>query len=174
MSIYSALSLALVGSAGKSRSEMLEALKLDIEGQDFDVLIRSVGEGLQKVPEGDVKNTLVQANAMFVDSSMAVLPAFSESLKSHFKSMAQEVRFSHRLSIFAFKADFIHAVEEARKTINSWVEANTARKIKDLFPVESLDATTRMVLANAIYFKGETVYGLVFESCPFRDVDGTI
>ncbi len=100
MSIYSALSLALVGSAGKSRSEMLAALKLGIEVQDFDVLIRSVGEGLQKVPEGDIKNTLVQANAMFVEGTMAVLPAFSESLKSHFKSMAQEVRFSHRLSIF--------------------------------------------------------------------------
>ncbi len=111
---------------------------------------------------------------MFVEGSMAVLPAFSESLQTHFKSMAQEVRFSHRLSIFTFKVDFVHAVEEARKTINSWVEANTASKIKDLFPDESLDSTTRMVLANAIYFKGETVYGLVFESCPFRDVDGTI
>ncbi len=74
LSIYSALSLALVGSAGKSRSEMLTALKLGTGGQDFDVLIRSVGEGLQKVPECDVKHTLVQANAMFVEGSMAVLP----------------------------------------------------------------------------------------------------
>ncbi len=151
-----------MGSAGKSRNEMLAALKLGMEGQDFDALVRSVGEGLQKVPEGDIKNTLVQANAMFVDGSMTILPAFSESLKSHFKSSAQEVRLSYRLSIFPFKVDFIHAVEEARKTINSWVEANTASKIKDLFPAESLDSTTRMVLANAIYFKGETVYGFVF------------
>ncbi len=86
LSIYSALSLALVGSAGTSRSEMLSALKLDMEGQDVDALIRSVGDGLQKVPEGDVKNTLVQANAMFVEGSMAVLPGFSASLKSNFKS----------------------------------------------------------------------------------------
>ncbi len=48
----------------------------------------------------------------------------------------------------------MHAKEEARKTINAWVEANTAKKIKDLFPPNSLNDMTRMVLANAIYFKG--------------------
>ncbi len=134
---------------------MLTALKLSTEGQAFDALVRSVGEGLQKVPEGDVNNTLVQANAMFVEGSMSVLPAFSAGLASHFKSAAQEVRLSHLLSIFAFKVDFVHATEAARKTINSWVEANTANKIKDIFPPGSLDDMTRMVLANAIYFKGK-------------------
>ncbi len=73
---------------------MLTALKLGTGGQDFDDLIRSVGEGLPKVPEGDVKHTLVPANAMFVDGSMAVLPAFSTSLKSHFQSGAQGVRLT--------------------------------------------------------------------------------
>ncbi len=135
---------------------MLTALKLSTEGQDFDALIRSVGEGLQNVPEGDAKGTLVQANAMFVDGSMAVLPAFSASLKSHFKSSAHKVKLGHILTIFAFKVDFIHAKDEARKTINAWVEANTANKIKDLFPPNSLDGMTRMVLANAVYFKGNS------------------
>ncbi len=80
---------------------------------------------------------------------------FSASLRIHFKSAAQEVRFSQLLSTFTFKVDYIHAAEEAHKTINSWVEANTANKIKDLFPADSLDSMTRMVLANAIYFKGK-------------------
>ncbi len=134
LSIFSALSLALVGSAGKLRSEMLAALKLDTEEQDFDAIVRSVGDGLKKVPEGDVKNTLVQINAMFVEGSMAVLPV-----------------------LVTDKVDRIHAAEEARKTINSWVEANTANKMKDLFPPNSLDHMTRMVLVNAVYFKGKSV-----------------
>ncbi len=71
---------------------MVTALQLSAEGQDFDALIHSVGEGLQNVPEGDAKGSLVQANAMFVDGSMTVLPAFSASLKSHFKSSAHEVK----------------------------------------------------------------------------------
>ncbi len=71
---------------------MLTALKLRTEVQDFEGLIRSVGEGLQKVPEGDIKKTLVQANAMFVDGSVSILPAFSANLGAHFKSATQEVR----------------------------------------------------------------------------------
>ncbi len=90
------------------------------------------------MPEGDAKGTLVQANALFVDGSMAVLPAFSANLKSHFKSSAHKVKSGHFLTIFALKVDFIHAKEEARKMINAWVEANTAKKIKDLFPPNSL------------------------------------
>ncbi len=86
-----------MGSADRSRNEMLTALKLRTEVQDFEGLIRSVGEGLQKVPEGDVKKTLVQANAMFVDGSMSVLPAFSTNLGTHFRSAAQEVRQKNTL-----------------------------------------------------------------------------
>ncbi len=76
---------------------------------------------------------------MFVDGSMTVLPSFSASLNSHFKSSAHEVKLGHFLTISAFKVDFVHAKDEARKMINAWVEANTAKKIKDLFPPNSLD-----------------------------------
>ncbi len=76
---------------------MLTALKLGTGEQDFEALIRSVGEGLQKVPEGDIKKTVVQANAMFVDGSMSVLPAFSTNLRTHLWSAAQEVRQKNSL-----------------------------------------------------------------------------
>ncbi len=85
MSVYSALALVLKGSGGKSQEELLAALKLDADGQDVDTLIRSVGESLQKIPGGDLKNTLVQANGMFVEGSMSVLPSFAESVKSIFQ-----------------------------------------------------------------------------------------
>ena len=51
--------------------------------------------------------------------------------------------------------DFVGAAEQARQTINGWVEKQTNDKIKDLLPEGSLDATTRLVLTNAIYFKGD-------------------
>ncbi len=70
---------------------MLTALQLNSNSVDFNALIRSVGEALQKVSDGDTKNTLVQANSIFVDGSLPVLPSFSESLKTHFKAGAQEV-----------------------------------------------------------------------------------
>jgi serpin B len=45
--------------------------------------------------------------------------------------------------------------EEARQAINSWVEDETEGRIEDLIPRGILTELTRLVLANAIYFKGE-------------------
>jgi serpin B len=50
--------------------------------------------------------------------------------------------------------DFIGAAEASRKTINAWVERQTKEKIKNLIPKGVLDSMTRLVLTNAIYFKG--------------------
>jgi len=51
-------------------------------------------------------------------------------------------------------ADFAGQTEEARTTINTWVERETEQKIKDLLPPNLLTAQTKLVLTNAIYFKG--------------------
>ena len=53
------------------------------------------------------------------------------------------------------EVDFAHDAELARRTINEWVEQQTQNKIKELFKPGMLDTTTRLVLTNAIYFKGD-------------------
>ncbi|XP_020851354.1 serpin B4-like [Phascolarctos cinereus] len=50
--------------------------------------------------------------------------------------------------------DFLHASEDSRGKINSWVENQTNGKIKELFSAGTIDPATVLVLANAIYFKG--------------------
>ncbi len=45
--------------------------------------------------------------------------------------------------------------EGTRRKINSWVEEKTQNRIKDLISPGVLDSMTRLVLINAIYFKGE-------------------
>jgi serpin B len=52
-------------------------------------------------------------------------------------------------------ADFLHAPGPARTAINSWVEQQTAGKIKDLFAPEAIDTNTRLTLVSAIHFKGD-------------------
>ena len=52
------------------------------------------------------------------------------------------------------KADFSES-EEVRTEINNWVEEQTDSKIKDLIGDGVLGSNTKMVLVNAIYFKGE-------------------
>ncbi|XP_047684387.1 plasminogen activator inhibitor 2 [Prionailurus viverrinus] len=51
--------------------------------------------------------------------------------------------------------DFLECAEEARKEINSWVKTQTKGKIPDLLPEDSVDRDTKMVLVNAVYFKGK-------------------
>jgi serpin B len=50
--------------------------------------------------------------------------------------------------------DYRQAVEKARKIINQWVEEKTKDKIKNLIKPGILNPLTRLVLVNAIYFKG--------------------
>ena len=52
------------------------------------------------------------------------------------------------------EVDFIATTEQARTAINSWVQKQTRDRIKDLIKPGTLDADTRLVLTNAIYFKG--------------------
>ncbi len=52
-------------------------------------------------------------------------------------------------------ADFKGAFDAERVRINTWVEKITRERIKDLLPNGSLNRLTRLVLTNAIYFKGE-------------------
>jgi len=50
--------------------------------------------------------------------------------------------------------DFVNETEKSRQTINRWVETQTNNRIRDLIPSEVITGLTRLVLTNAIYFKG--------------------
>ncbi|KAG0595431.1 hypothetical protein M758_UG166300 [Ceratodon purpureus] len=73
----------------------------------------------------------------------------SVQLKSSFQS---ELKQSYRAE--AAPADFQHKAEEARGKVNKWAEDETHGKIANILPPDSVSSDTRMILANAIYFKG--------------------
>jgi len=53
-----------------------------------------------------------------------------------------------------FSIDFAGKPEPSRLHINSWVEEQTNSRIKNLIPKGDIDESTKLVLTNAIYFKG--------------------
>jgi serpin B len=65
--------------------------------------------------------------------------------------------------------DFEADPDDARVYINDWVADQTEDRILDLLPVGSIDASTRLVLANAIYFKGDWEHA--FKVSNTRDVN---
>jgi serpin B len=84
------------------------------------------------------------ANALWGQTGYGFLKEFLTLTKENYGAGLREV-------------DFVNAAEreKARKTINSWVEKETKEKIKDLIPPGVLGALTRLVLTNAVYFKGD-------------------
>ncbi len=54
--------------------------------------------------------------------------------------------------------DYVSAAEQARLLINGWVEGETKDRIEDLIPPGVIDSMTRLVLANAIYFKASWMH----------------
>ncbi len=88
LSVYSALSLAFAGSAGKSREELLTIFHLD-EGDD---VLADIGKAIKSIFEQDVKKTMVQANGAFIDGHLGVLGEYKAALVTHFDSDVQEVR----------------------------------------------------------------------------------
>ena len=73
-------------------------------------------------------------------------------------------------------ANFAKESEAARKAINDWTETQTQKKIKDLFAEGTIDALTRLVLVNAIYFKSQwdkPFPKAATKELPFLLADGT-
>ena len=86
--------------------------------------------------------TLRIANAVWSDRSMEILEPWRKTVSDIYGTgVIQE-------------ADFLNQFEQERERINAWVEKKTEGQIKGLFPERSIKDSTRVVLANAIYFKG--------------------
>ena len=101
-------------------------------------LTAKLGELLQQIDQYE----LSVANALWGEKTYPFDPKFTETVGGHYKTGG----------VFPcnFKGDF----EAERLRINGWVEEQTHDRIKDLIPERALDALTRLVLTNAIYFKG--------------------
>jgi len=81
------------------------------------------------------------ANALWTQEGYPFLPAFLETAEGQYQANVNQV-------------DFIDEAVAVTDEINRWVARETKDRIQDILPPGSLDALTRLVLANAIYFKG--------------------
>lgn len=137
-SLHAALAMTADGANGKTRDEMVSVLKLPADRT------QSLAAGdLGRFYTGKGKPyELATANALWGQTGYPWRPDWLGRQKD---------RFGAGLTNLDFKAD----PEACRQTINKWVEQQTKDRIKDLVPKEGIDPVTRMVLTNAIYFKGQ-------------------
>ncbi|XP_068849792.1 serpin B3-like isoform X3 [Capricornis sumatraensis] len=153
-SISSALAMTYLGARENTASEMQKVLHFseiaeNPRGQAAGNPVEkpgSVHHHFQKLLTELKKSTdayeLRVANRLYGEKEFPFLQEYMENVKEFYLASVES-------------ADFKHAAEESRKMINSWVESQTNERIKDLFPKDSLDSTTVLVLVNAVYFKGQ-------------------
>lgn len=136
ISIHAILSLTAQGSDGICKDAFIQTLNvpsLEVAAEGY----KNVMNNLNDVEDVD----LYMANKVYVKESFKLKPTFTSVITKYFYSEIQSLNFSQ--------------TEEAAKTINLWVENKTNQKITDLVSASDFDDLTRLVLVNAIYFKGQ-------------------
>lgn len=136
-SIGVALALVSQGAKGITFDEIRNGLHLSGSQSDVAEQFSKSNTALTANIGGAILNI---ANKVYVKDGYELITAFKEVAVNKFDSEVESV-------------NFVDAVPTAAK-INGWVEDKTNSKIKDLIKADALDADTRLVLVNAIYFKG--------------------
>lgn len=143
LSISIALSMTYTGAHGKTASQMHKGLHLGVSPDQvpaaFSALIKEIQPPADKKPY-----QLTLANKIFVQQGHPVLPSFKKTLQIFYGCAAENVNFKQR--------------KKAADKINRWVAKNTQDKIKKIVSPSMFDDLSRLVLANAIYFKGKWKY----------------
>jgi serpin B len=144
-SISTALALAYAGADGSTKDQMAATLHFDdsIADNRFHKLFGQMAKTFNQ--QGQKGGCLLSiANALWLQKDYPFLPAYLKLMESCYDAGFETV-------------DFEKNTEPVRKQINQWVEDKTNHKIKELFKKDSLDEQTRLVLTNAVYFKGSWV-----------------
>jgi serpin B len=136
LSIETALAMTSAGARGETLAEMKNVLHLPSGGQ------AAAGELLRYLQrDPSAKYELSIANALWMQQGLSFRAEFLTETHRHYEATLHSV-------------DFLQP-EQARRTINHWVEEQTKDKIKELFGPGSLSKDGTLVLTNAIYFKGK-------------------
>jgi len=152
-SISTALAMAYEGARGRTAEEMQAVLHFP---KDDDVRRSSFARIHNVLNKPGKKYILNTANALWAQNDFKFLDEYFSTVRNYYGGNATNL-------------DFVGESDESRVTINNWVEGQTNDRIKDLIPAGAITDRTRLVLTNAVYFKGSWV--LKFETGMTREAD---
>jgi serpin B len=165
-SISLALAMTYAGARGQTENQMGEALHFTLPQDRLHPAFNALDQRLAsrgESPEGEDAFELNIVNSIWGQEDYDFLPEFLDALALHYGAGLRMV-------------DFARAAEEARQLINEWVSHQTEQRIEDLLPQGSVDALTRLVLVNAIYFNAQWAHQFDPENTsegPFYLLDGS-
>ena len=137
-SISSAMAIACEGARGDTAREIREVFFFP---ENTAVMRGGYEELISGINSGSSAYSLNAANALFAEQTYPFRPDYIAVASQSYGAKATNL-------------DFINNPDNSRLTINRWIEEQTNDKIKDLIPPGSITPLTRLVITNAVYFKG--------------------
>ena len=138
VSLSTALTMTYAGARGETAQQMAQVLHLPSASRAVHPQFSALIACLNRSPQ----NVLTIANALWGQQGF--------QFRDDYLALNREY-YSAGLNVVNFR----EAPDPARKTINTWVARKTNEKIPKLLPPGSITARTRLVLTNAVYFKGK-------------------
>ncbi|CAI9169041.1 unnamed protein product [Rangifer tarandus platyrhynchus] len=141
VSLSSVLAMVLLGAKGDTAAQVAQTLSLSTSSGGGEDVHQGFQNLLSEVNRPGTQYLLRTANRLFGEKTYDFLSSFKDACRIFYQAEMEEL-------------DFVSATEESRKHINTWVAEKTEGKIRELLPANSINAETRLILVNAVYFKG--------------------
>ncbi|NCU39360.1 serpin family protein [Candidatus Falkowbacteria bacterium] len=136
-SISAALAMTYEGAKGQTADEMKSVFHFP----ENNILRPNFAAIYNEINKGNNAYELRTGNALWAQYDYKFLEDYTSRVEKYYGGKVANL-------------DFKTETEKSRQTINSFIEEQTNDRIKDLIPSGILDPMTRLVLTNAIYFKG--------------------
>lgn len=138
-SIRTAFCMACAGARGETVAQMNRVLGFASAEESVHAAIGGLIEHMNTVGGGNFE--LAVANSVWSQVGAPLQAEYLDLVARHYGGGLTPV-------------DFHRDPEPVRVRINQWVEDHTRQRIRDLVPPDGIHSLTRLVLANAVYFKG--------------------
>ncbi|XP_077234160.1 serpin-ZX-like isoform X1 [Tasmannia lanceolata] len=154
-SIHIVLSLISAGSKGKTLEQLLSFLRSE-SNEELSTLSSQLVTLIFTDASQSGGPCISFVNGVWVEKSLPLKPSFEETANKLYKTEAKLVDCQTQAS-------------QVANEVNSWAENETNGLIKELLPSTSVDNLTKLIFANALYFKG--AWNEKFDSSKTKDFD---
>uniref|UniRef100_A0A8C8S5Q9 Plasminogen activator inhibitor 1 n=1 Tax=Pelusios castaneus TaxID=367368 RepID=A0A8C8S5Q9_9SAUR len=135
--VASVLAMLQMAAAGESRHQIKAAMEYGVDERGVPQALRWLRKELMAPTNQDRVDV---ADAIFVQRDLELVPGFMKMFARAFRQTVKQVNFTE--------------AERSRFIINDWVKESTHGMISDFLAPGYVNDLTRLVLVNAVYFKG--------------------
>ena len=139
-SISSALAMTWAGARKQTESEMARTLHFSLPQEKLHPAFGALSARMNKVQRWN-RITLTTANSLWCEQDYPFVNTFLNLVRANYQGDARQV-------------DFKNSAQAACSEINDWVQGKTKGRIKGVIGPGQISPDTRLILCNAIYFKG--------------------